>query len=183
METIASLLDGPTAPAPEAVAPPVPVPASASIADPRRGTRRGPLPPLDSRADWYGDLRHEAARHDRYGRPVAVAAVEVVPVTRDGLPPARVVLDGLLGQVGSLLRANCRAADRVVRVGTVRFNVLLPETGWDEARAFAERVSELAGRGIMRGTVRVRLRIALGVPGTGESLEETLALTEAALLR
>ena len=111
-------------------------------------------------------MRHEDVRRERYGRACAVAAIDAIAVDRDGRQPSRAALDGLLSRLGEMIRMTSRQADRVARVGSTRFHVLLPETGWDGARAFAERTARVAGSEVMLGTLGVRLRIAIGVPGS-----------------
>ncbi len=77
---------------------------------------------LDTRADWLGAFRYEAARHARYGRPASVLLVELPGGQGD------VAYDRMARQFTDIMRAEARDPDRAVRMGRSRFQLLLPET-------------------------------------------------------
>jgi diguanylate cyclase (GGDEF)-like protein len=182
-EKIEAFIQGPVARPPQArhsrvrarTAPPLP---PAVLGAP---IHRAHLPQLDSRADWNLALRLEAARHERYARPVALVVIDVVVTDEIGYEPSRSVIDALAGALGQMLREMTRETDRIARFGPTRFNVLLPETSRAEARRFAERAREAAETGLVRGSLTATLRIALASPGPDEALTEALALAEAQL--
>jgi GGDEF domain-containing protein len=100
---------------------------------PRR--RRQKLPPrthrpveLDTRQDWAAALRHETARHARYGRPASILLIELT----DG--PLATETDRIARGVAAAIRAEARETDRAVRLGAVSFRLSLPETGDRAAR-------------------------------------------------
>ena len=112
-------------------------------AKPRRPRRRPARPtgvqrpraiiPLDTRTDWERALRLEDARVARYGRPASILVVDVV------IAPAGAE-DRYAGRLGTVIRAQARETDRVARVASARFHLLLPETDEPEASALAERI-------------------------------------------
>ncbi len=89
---------------------------------------------LDTRPDWTAALRHEAARHARYGHPASLLLIEM-----DGNPHGT-ALDRAAKAVADVIRSNARETDRAVRTGAMSFRVLLPETGGRAARSVAARI-------------------------------------------
>jgi GGDEF domain-containing protein len=172
-------------PEPRAIAPEPPgqsiVESSILSALPLRpGTSRPPIA-IDSRADWNEALRYEAARHERYGRPTAVAIVDMVVLEAAGRDAARASIDAAASVVGRVLRASMRLPDRIARVSPSRFHVLLPETNGAEARRFAERARRAAEAALAGGSVHVTLRIAIAAPSREETLPAALATAEVQL--
>jgi len=170
-EKIEAFLDGPVARPivrsrqAEAIAPIGPI---------RAGT-------LDTRADWNEAFRREAARHDRYGRPVAVAVIDLRLLGEAGRDPSRVSVDGQARLLGRVLRAAMRETDRIARVGPTRFHLLLPETTRAEARRFTERARRLGESQLVRGAPAFRVAVAVAVAGRDHSLHDALAAAEAEL--
>ncbi len=108
------------------------------VAPPRRGLEapdrvRRPVE-LETRQDWTAALRHEAARHARYGRPASVLLIELTG------RPVSAAVDRIARAVADAIRAEARETDRAVRLGALSFRVLLPETGGRAARTVAERL-------------------------------------------
>jgi GGDEF domain-containing protein len=180
-EKLEAFLEGPAARPPvrhsrharAGSAPPIP---------PRPRTERLDHPlKLDSRADWLAAFRLEGARHERYGRPAAVALIEAEIRDRSDTEPPRTTVDALAGSLGQLLRASTRETDRIARMAPTRFNVLLTETNRAEARRFAERVRLAAEAELGLGFDSLVLRIAIAAAGPHASLSEALATAEAEL--
>jgi GGDEF domain-containing protein len=97
------------------------------------GRERRPLV-LDTRQDWATALRHEAARHARYGRPASILLLGL-----SGRPPEPAV-ERIARAIGDVIRSEARETDRAVRTGRLTFRLLLPETGGRAARSLAERL-------------------------------------------
>jgi GGDEF domain-containing protein len=173
-ERLEAFLEGPAPKPPVPAAPEVP-PAPAVA---RRPAASRPPISIDSRADWNEALRYEAARHERYGRPAAVAVIELVVLNDSGREASRSSIDTAAAVVGRVLRSTMRLPDRIARVGPTRFHVLLPETNRVEARRFAERARRAAESALAGGAVQVALRIAIAAPARGESLPTALATAE-----
>jgi len=89
---------------------------------------------LDTRPDWMAALRHEGARHARYGRSASVLLLEL----RGGSPG--VDADRVARTLADVILAGARETDRASRIGAVSFRLLLPETGGRAARTLAERL-------------------------------------------
>jgi GGDEF domain-containing protein len=179
-ERLEAFLEGPVTKGPAAPTPDAPAAPAAPAAAPRPAASRPPIA-IDSRADWNEALRYETARHERYGRPTAVAVIELVVLDASGRGGSRSSLDTAAAVVGRILRSTMRLPDRIARVSPTRFHILLPETNRPEARRFAERARRAAETALAGGAVQVVLRIAIAAPGREESLTAALVMAEAQL--
>ena len=146
-------------------------------AAPRRRTRaierdRRPLE-LDTRQDWNAALQHEGARHARYGRPASVLLIELV-----GRPHEQAV-DRIARTVANVIRAEARETDRAVRIASLRFRLLLPETGGPAARSLAERLRGAFGADPDGRSESVELEIEVATAGRNGTLEDALTEAEA----
>lgn len=157
-----------------------PDPAALRVPGPARSSND--LRTLPGRLEWNAAVARESTRAARYGRPAAVAIVELKP----DRPGAEVDpwLRTIAGPIARALRQDSRATDLVARVASTRFQMLLPETDEAGASRLAERVAATC-RSFIRGTgapVAVRVCVA----GTGldnslhEALEDALRAIEAA---
>jgi hypothetical protein len=144
------------------------VPTGSSAA----GTRRPFM--LDTRPDWTIAVRHEDARHVRYGRPVSVLLLELTGEA-DGE-----ALDRIAHGLADLIRDQARATDRAVRFAAGSFRILMPETGERPARAAAARLAQ-AYRAAAPGRSGEELRIEVATPAQARSLQDALADAEAQL--
>jgi hypothetical protein len=125
--------------------------------------------PMDTRQDWDSALRHEDARLARYGRPASVVVVRLHG-------SATAALDRVAGRVATTIRERARETDRVTRVASDRFHVLLPETDAVDAAAFAERlrvacVECLDGRSASAG---LEVSAVAASPEPGRTLQDAL---------
>ena len=121
-------------------------------------------------------LRHEAARHARYGRPVSILLLDL-----SGHPPEPAV-ERLARAIGDVIRNEARETDRAVRTGRLTFRLLLPETGGRAARSLAERL-ERAYRAAPdgRSEVGVTLTVEVATAPRNGRLEDALVEAEARL--
>lgn len=127
---------------------------------------------LPGRLEWNAAVARESTRAARYGRPAAVAIVELKP----DRPGAEVDpwLRTIAGPIARALRQDSRATDLVARVASTRFQMLLPETDEAGASRLAERVSETC-RTFIRGTgAPVAVRVCVAGTGLDNSLHEAL---------
>jgi diguanylate cyclase (GGDEF)-like protein len=75
-----------------------------------------------------------------------------------------IVGDGVLRQLGAILRREQRAVDIVARYGGEEFVVLLPETATSGARIFAERIiRKVAGQNFGEDGRQVHVTISVGI--------------------
>jgi GGDEF domain-containing protein len=138
------------------------------------GHERRPLV-LDTRQDWATALRHEAARHARYGRPASILLLGL-----SGRPPEPAV-ERIARAIGDVIRNEARETDRAVRTGRLTFRLLLPETGGRAARSMAERLERAylaAPDGRSDGAA---LTIEVATAARTGSLEDALAEAEVRL--
>jgi hypothetical protein len=127
---------------------------------------------LDTRPDWAAAVRREAARHARYGRPASILVIEVADC------PTDVAVDRVAHGLADIIRSGARETDRAVRIATLSFRLLLPETGGRAARTAAERI-EGAFRARWGGTASAPdLHIEIATAPRIGSLEEALAEAE-----
>jgi diguanylate cyclase len=86
--------------------------------------------------------------------------------------------DGVLRQLGAILRREQRTVDIVARYGGEEFVVLLPETASSGARIFAERIlKKVASQNFGEGDRAVHVTISVGIacyPHEGVTDGETL---------
>ena len=135
-----------------------------------RATDLGTLP---GRLEWNAALARESARAARYGRPAAIAIVELKH-DREGqsLEPW---LPSLAGPVARALRQDSRATDLVARVASARFQILLPETSEAGAEHLAARVAEACRTLIERNGAPAVVRVSVAGTGLDGSLDDALA--------
>jgi hypothetical protein len=144
------------------------VPHSASR--PRPSTELRTLP---GRLEWNAALDRESTRAARYGRPAAVAIVEL-KAARPG-QPVDPYLGALAGPIARTLRDDSRATDLVARVAGNRFQMLLPETTEEGAERLAERVAATCRTYIGTTGAPVIVRVCVAGTGLDDSLHAALA--------
>jgi hypothetical protein len=172
---------------------------------PRMEPARPAISPLDARTDFASAMRRETARSERYGRPATVVVVEFAIAIHptngvdDGLaepepepePEGRVVgdlraadgrlirqIDRLAAPIEYTLRREARDTDRIARVASNRFHVLLPETSVADALRYVDRARHACEIWFTGAALPVRLRIESASAGLGQSLIEALAAVE-----
>ncbi|CAN5635079.1 hypothetical protein BH20CHL7_BH20CHL7_02750 [soil metagenome] len=130
---------------------------------------------LDTRADWDTAVRQEDARLSRYGRAATILLVEV----RVGSAGP---VDRIATIVGKVIREHARETDRVARVSSTRYHVLLPETSEAEAAALSGRIRQTcAVWDSDRPGLPVHIGTAAVTPPRGGTLVDALRLAQARL--
>lgn len=167
--------------APSAVARPVPEAARrrrAPIAwDPDPPERSAPTRLVD-RQQWTAVIRDEAERQDRYGRPAAVVIAEIERL--DGPHGARVT-DRLSPAFGRLLVSITRASDRVTRLSSARFGVLLLHADAEGAARFAARAILEAHGWLATSPWHPDLVVGWAGASSGDELRDAVRAAEAHL--
>lgn len=151
---------------------PAPRPAI-GVALPRQSP--GDLRTLPGRLEWNAAMERESMRSVRYGRPAAVAIVELKP-DRAG-QSIEPWLKSIAGPIARTLRHDSRATDLVARIASTRFQMLLPETSEEGAERLAERVA--AGCRLLIESTGAPISIRVSVAGTGAETSLHAALAEA----
>jgi diguanylate cyclase (GGDEF)-like protein len=118
-----------------------------------------PLTRLLNRRRLEEDLRLEASRGMRYGRPVSVVMIDLDHFKRVNDTLGHQRADEVLQEVSAILRDQARADDTVYRYGGEEFIVLARETTSEAAAQLAER---------FRGAIEERFA-AQGVAGVTAS--------------
>ena len=133
----------------------------------------GDLRSLPGRIEWNAALERESVRAARYGRPAAVAIVELRCVrAADSVDPW---LRSVAGPISSVLRRESRATDLVARVASTRFQILLPETTEAGAERLAERVAAGCRSFIVSAGAPLAIRVSVAGSGLHGSLHQALA--------
>ena len=127
---------------------------------------------LDTRPDWLAALRHEGARHARYGHPASVLLIEL-PVA-----PGTEQVDRLARVVADKIRTEARETDRAVRYAAASFRLLLPETTDRAARTVAERLDRAVMADAAMQTSGGDLTIDVVSPTRFGTLEDAVAEAE-----
>ena len=141
---------------------------------------------LSNRRSFQQSFVHELRRARRYGRPLALALMDI-----DYLKAANDVLghqvgDEMIRVFSQVATDNVRTSDLLARLGGDEFAVLMPETTADEAELVAERIRKhLTTKTIGRGEMRMSLSASMGIvdancPG-GQTPEALFGLADQAL--
>ncbi len=99
-----------------------------------------PLTGLCNRIRFFSLTRAEIQRADRYGRPLALAMVDIDHFKLVNDTHGHECGDQLLRAFAEMCRATLRHQDVVARLGGEEFALLLPETTHDRALHLAERL-------------------------------------------
>lgn len=128
---------------------------------------------MPGRLEWNAALERESIRAARYGRPAAIAIVEL-KADRAGqsIDPW---LRTIAGPIARVLRGDSRATDLVARVASTRFQILLPETTEAGAERLAERVSSGCRAYLETTGAPVAVRISVAGSGLHGSLHQAVA--------
>lgn len=143
---------------------------------------------LANRRSLFDRFGGELERARRYGRPLAVAMVDVDHFKRFNDTEGHRCGDEALVRVGQALSTGLRRSDVVGRYGGEEFLILMPETPIDQARETVERllraVAKLEVPGADGGGRHVTLSAGVAAfPEHGESAEALVAAADARLYR
>ena len=97
---------------------------------------------LLNRRGIEASLLEAIAHAERYGRPLAVAMVDLDGFKRVNDVHGHVAGDVILRDAARVIRDQLRGPDRIGRFGGDEFLMVLPETGIAAARAMGERIGE-----------------------------------------
>lgn len=101
---------------------------------------------LCNRRHFIELVDRELARARRNGRPLALAIVDVDLFKDVNDRHGHIAGDGVLREIGDVLRAHLREGDIAARIGGEEFAVLLPETALQAAAGLAERLRAAVAR-------------------------------------
>jgi diguanylate cyclase (GGDEF)-like protein len=126
-----------------------------------------PLTGCLNRRSLEAKLRADLRQARRRGSTVAVAAIDLDHFKAINDAKGHPVGDVVLSQVAGIMKQTARDTDCVARVGGDEFLIVLPDTGWQGALTFAERlrrrVDDFAfGSPGMALSLTVSIGVALG---------------------
>ena len=116
---------------------------------------------LHNRRYFHETLVREAARSQRYERPLALIVFDLDDFKDVNDRLGHLAGDAVLGQVGERLRGVVRSSDIACRVGGDEFGVVLPESNLQDAELLCERLkNQMTVRPIPQAG---RLQISAGI--------------------
>jgi len=123
-----------------------------------------PLTELCNRRHFAELADKEIARALRHSRPLVLCIVDVDLFKPVNDTFGHIAGDGVLKQIAAIMRGLVRSEDIAARIGGEEFAVLLPETGLEAARRFAERLRKsVEAETFMLGGEPHRLTISIGI--------------------
>ena len=148
---------------------------------------RDPLTGLHNRRALTAQILQWTAWAARYGKPLALLAIDIDDFKRVNDAHGHQAGDRTLVYIAEVIRREVRASDLVARIGGDEFVVLAPETSVGEATAMAERMLSgvrdcaLAGDNGQDFTTSLSIGLAIvnDPPGSKpRSLDEILAMAD-----
>jgi len=123
-----------------------------------------PLTETYNRRALADKLVQEIERANRYNTALACLMVDVDNFKHINDEHGHLAGDGVLRQLGAILRREQRTVDIVARYGGEEFVVLLPETQLAGARIFADRIlKKVAGTDFGEGHRSIHVTISVGI--------------------
>jgi diguanylate cyclase (GGDEF)-like protein/PAS domain S-box-containing protein len=152
----------------------------------RRLAARDALTDTLSRGRFFEVAREELARATRYGRPLALAMLDLDLFKPINDRYGHRAGDEVLRSIAGLMTRGLRGQDHIGRYGGEEFAVLLPETTLEAAREVLERIRQaVSGMRLAFEGKELTITVSAGVVSvqTGEPFEAALARADAALYR
>ena len=140
-----------------------------------------PLTGLANHRAFQERLQAEVGRAQRYGRPLALALIDVDHFKSINDLSGHAAGDRVLAALGTRLRALLRTDDVLARIGGDEFALLLPETDDAEARLVLERAREELERRPLVDGIRVRISAGICVLERAGDAETLMRLADGAL--
>ncbi len=136
---------------------------------------------LCNRRHFIEIVDKEISRSLRHERSLAMCIVDVDLFKPINDTHGHIAGDGVLKQIGEIMRHHVRGDDIAARIGGEEFAVLLPEAGIEAAGSFAERLRlAVAESCFTLGGQPHRLTVSIGVAILGPGREERSSLMAAA---
>lgn len=141
-----------------------------------------PLTSCLNRRALESRLRAEWRQAKRRGTTVAVLAIDVDRFKQINDTRGHPVGDVVLQEIASIFKATARDTDAVARVGGDEFVVVLPDTGWQGALTFAERLRrkvEDFDFGHEMGAIRITISLGAAMARGTDPISPDMLLAEA----
>ena len=137
-------------------------------------TSRGPLPGLVDRQLWEALVAEEAERQHRYGHPTAIVLAELVGLDELVARMGPAAMNRFVPPCAEMLVSLARTSDRITRLTTARFGLLLIETDVAGAARLAARITVAAESRLAASTWPVRMAVGWAGASTGEELRHAV---------
>jgi diguanylate cyclase (GGDEF)-like protein len=126
----------------------------------------------------------EISRHSRYGGVFSLAILDLDSFKAFNDSYGHLAGDGILGQVGSIIKNTIRGSDQAFRYGGDEFAVLLPETTTGAASQVVERVRQKIATNLETGDIPITASIGLASwPADGIGQVDIIAAADGALYK
>ncbi|WP_059756495.1 GGDEF domain-containing protein [Thiobacillus denitrificans] len=134
---------------------------------------------------FYVLLGDELARAQRFQRPLSLLLLDIDHFKRVNDTHGHLAGDAVLRGLGELLGREARAVDRVCRYGGEEITVILPESDFEAAVRFAERLrAAVEAQPFDANSEPIRMTVSIGVatwPVHAASAEALAAAADAAM--
>src|SRR5262245_8301869 len=137
---------------------------------------------LHNRRLLFVRLEEEVARYHRFDRPVSLVLVALDRLRQNHGAEGHLAVDEMLRGVAEILSNASCGADVIYRYAPDTFAVLLVETTKPDARAYAERVSQLLSTSSLGSEWRMTASVGIAsLPREADSVDDVLRAAEEAL--
>ncbi len=136
---------------------------------------------------FYEELKLELERAERYTRPLSIIMIDIDDFKLHNDTYGHIQGDKALAEVAQVLKENCREFDVLARYGGEEFAIVLPETAFEGAYAFAEKIRQAVANYKFEGNEGERgahLTISVGLasyPLNAATLENLVKEADGAL--
>jgi len=146
---------------------------------------RDELTKLFNRRHFYNRLKEEFSRSTRHGAPLSLLFIDVDDFKRINDTYGHTAGDGVLREIGGLLKNTARLSDLTARCGGDEFAILLPNTNTEGAYELATRVAKLVENLAMDKINNEKITTSIGIATcfdkNVQSFEELVKKADAAM--
>jgi len=132
-------------------------------------SRTDPLTGLANRRTFESELATKFEHARRYGRPLALAMIDVDLFKRINDGYGHQAGDEVLRRIAEVLRRATRASDCVARYGGEELAIIIPEAQLLEALQFAEKIRAAVAALTLGEGMPPRVTVSVGVASSGRS--------------
>lgn len=131
-------------------------------------------------------LKEEFARAKRYNYPVSLALIYPDEFDKVRQLQSRGKAEGIIKQLGDIIRRNVRGIDIITRYNADSFAVLLPQTGRKGAKVLGDKLRKVIERHLFFGVPgKNRFTVSIGIAACNESdissVKKIIAASERAI--
>jgi diguanylate cyclase (GGDEF)-like protein/PAS domain S-box-containing protein len=144
--------------------------------------RRDELTGLFNRRILMDTLEREVARSKRYAVPLSVHMIDIDHFKQVNDAHGHIVGDGVLARSAKAIQAAVRTSDVTARYGGEEFCIVLPQTDFHGALAFAERIHRQIAGEVYSGSGNQEFRVtcSIGVAEFDPESDDARSLLERA---